>query len=99
MEETQPNPTSLMQPLADLTGLSPQTCYVFLSLGVLGLVMAAILFGKRDKGLDLEEETTYSKLPRDKVIIVGPVGSGKTQLFYKLLSKVEPSTVSSTEIN
>jgi len=30
---------------------------------------------------------------------VGPVGSGKTQLFYRLLSKVEPTTVSSTEIN
>jgi len=90
MEEvTQPvnlSPSSLMQPLSDLTGFSPQTCYVFLSLGVIGLVVAALLLGRRDKGLNLEDETAYSKLPRDKVVIVGPVGSGKTQLFYKLLS-------------
>jgi GTPase SAR1 family protein len=90
---------SFIRPLADLTGLAPATLYVFMSLGLLGVIVAALLFVKRDRGLDLETDKVYAKQPRDRIVIVGPVGSGKTQLFYKLLSPVEPSTVSSTEIN
>jgi hypothetical protein len=51
---------------------------VFLSFGILGIIVAAIIFIKKDKGLDLETENVYARQPRDKVVIVGPVGSGKT---------------------
>lgn len=90
---------SFLQPLADTLGLSLQTCFLFLALGVLGLLAAAVLMRKQDRGYVLESGTAFVNQPRDKVIIVGPVAAGKTQLFYRLLSKVEPSTVSSTELN
>lgn len=69
---------SFIRPLADLTGLAPATLYVFVSLGLLGVIVAALLFVKRDRGLDLETDKVYAKQPRDRIVIVGPVGSGKT---------------------
>lgn len=86
-----------MQPLVDFTGLAQSTLLLLLSLGMVGVLGMLVL--RRDKGLQLETGDSYARMPRDKVVIVGPVGAGKTQLFYRLLSKAEPGTVSSTELN
>lgn len=91
--------SNLLQPIADITGLPVQTLFVFLSLGIIGLVAGAVMLRNKNNVLDLETGTTRVRVPRDRVVVVGPVGSGKTQLFYRMLSTVEPSTVSSTEIN
>ena len=71
---------------------------MFLGLGI-GLIVAVVMLRRKNNVLDLETGTTNVRVPRDKVVILGPVGSGKTQLFYKLLSTIELSTVSSTEVN
>jgi len=38
-------------------------------------------------------------LSRDYLVIVGASGSGKTALFYKLLTKDHRDTLSSTDVN
>jgi hypothetical protein len=63
--------------ISDLTGLAPSTLLLFLSLGLIGVV-GLIVFGRRSKGLQLETGDINSRMPRDKVVIVGPVGAGKT---------------------
>lgn len=93
MEE---NTRSLFQPVTDLLGAP--TCFVLLALGIIG-VLAAVFLRQKDKGYKLETASTFVNQKREWVILVGPVGCGKTQLFYRLLSKVEPTTVSSTELN
>ena len=77
--------TQTWTPLSDLTGLAPSTLLLFLALGLIGVVGLCVLT-RRDKGLQLETGDIYARMPRDKVVIVGPVGAGKTQLFYRLLS-------------
>jgi hypothetical protein len=69
---------SFLQPLADKLGLSLSTCFVFLALGIVGLLAAAFLMRKSDRGYELESGSTFVNQPRDKIIIVGPVGAGKT---------------------
>ena len=46
------------------------------------------MFGSRNK-----------KVPRDRLLIVGPVSSGKTSLYYRLLSGEHRETVSSIDLN
>ena len=58
--------------------------------------------GKRtdtgDKGV-FSSSSSKKVLSRDYLVIVGASGSGKTALFYKLLTKDHRDTLSSTDVN
>jgi small GTP-binding protein len=96
---------SFMKPLMEMTGLGLAPCCLLLLFGVvIALHVANTVFdlmtednGPRQGRSGVSSSTRGRK--REKVLLVGPVNAGKTRLFYRLLSQVNPDTVSSTSLN
>lgn len=99
---------SFLKPLAEMTGLSLQNCLYLcggclLALLILQSLVSSIMTPKTTPGGGFTPTSSSAfksaKKTREWLTLVGPVGAGKTSLFYKLLTKDHRDTVSSTDCN
>ena len=99
----------LINPMAAKTGLDPEIC-TYLAYGLITVTAFFLIqeiFGKAfgnkrtttTGGSSSVFSTQKATTIRDRVLVCGPVGSGKTSLFNLLLTGEFRNTVSSTQIN
>ena len=97
----------IISPVADLTGFSHATCqylmYGAIALSTFFLIQTVVTQFSGKKGSTSASTSIFTskveKKIRDKLVLLGPVNSGKTALFNTLLTGQFRETVSSTEVN